>query len=226
MIQKNRTIDKTIPIPMFYQLKQILLEDIKSGTYTKGDMIPTEAELSVMFDVSRATVRQAVLELVQEGYLTRTKGKGTFVAQNKLMHTFIQRIESFEDEMSRLGYISQTEVLELCCIDPTPEIAKILGIPCSEKCIYLYRKRSVENEPLVTIKTYLPYNRCKHLLNYDLQQHSLYKVLSQDVATTIHKIDRTIEVSLSNTSDAKHLNIPKKEPIKNPNTVSQTDTPI
>ena len=61
-------LDKSVPIPLYFQLKQLLLDAIKRGDYPLDGLIPTEKELSEMFQISRTTVRQAITELVQEGW--------------------------------------------------------------------------------------------------------------------------------------------------------------
>lgn len=72
-------INKKIPIPLYYQLKELILNDIQTGVYQDGDLIPTEKELMDRYDLSRTTVRQALNDLVYEGMLKRKKGVGTFV---------------------------------------------------------------------------------------------------------------------------------------------------
>ena len=64
---------------LYSQIENYILDDIKSGKLTEGDMIPPETVLSKDFNVSRPTVRQALNNLVNEGYLVRIKGKGSFV---------------------------------------------------------------------------------------------------------------------------------------------------
>ena len=99
MLKKVGRIDKTVPIPLYFQLKELVLSEIKEGNYKSGDMIPTEKEISDSFGISRTTVRQAITELVQEGWLYRVKSKGTFVSQPKITQNFIRKIESFNDQM-------------------------------------------------------------------------------------------------------------------------------
>ncbi len=72
-------IDRSIPVPVYYQLKTLLKEQIETGQLRPGDKVPTEAELCERYAISRTPVRQALLELVQEGLLTRRAGRGTFV---------------------------------------------------------------------------------------------------------------------------------------------------
>ena len=71
-------LDRHTPVPLYYQLKQMILAQIKDGTLQTGDMLPTELELCQRYGVSRQTIRQALGELVFEGYLHRHKGRGTF----------------------------------------------------------------------------------------------------------------------------------------------------
>jgi len=77
-------IDKSVPIPIYYQLKECIKEKIRSGEFKPGDRIPTEQELCEMFGISRTPVRQALTELVYEGILYRKPGRGTFVSDNLL----------------------------------------------------------------------------------------------------------------------------------------------
>lgn len=73
-------IDREVPIPAYYQLKKLIKEQIQNGQLQPGDKVPTEAELCEQYNLSRTPVRQALQELVFEGLLIRTPGRGTFVA--------------------------------------------------------------------------------------------------------------------------------------------------
>jgi ABC-type glycerol-3-phosphate transport system substrate-binding protein len=73
-------IDRNTPIPAYFQLKEYLKQQIHEGVWLPGEKIPTEAELCESYNISRTPVRQALKELVFEGLLTRTAGRGTFVA--------------------------------------------------------------------------------------------------------------------------------------------------
>ncbi len=77
-------IDKSVPIPLYYQLKQMIKKGIEEGEYKPGDRLPTEQELCERFDISRQPVRHALTELVYEGILYRTPGRGTFVSDFSL----------------------------------------------------------------------------------------------------------------------------------------------
>ena len=73
---QNFSVDKDTPIPLYYQVKKIILDRILSNELSPGEAIPTEKSFCGMYDISRTTVRQAITELVNEGYLYRVKSKG------------------------------------------------------------------------------------------------------------------------------------------------------
>lgn len=77
-------INKHSPLPIYYQLEQGIKEMIEKGQLQPGEMIPSEREWAEMYEISRMTVRQAINNLVNDGYLVRKRGKGTFVATKKL----------------------------------------------------------------------------------------------------------------------------------------------
>jgi len=79
----ERNIDRQASLPIYRQLKEIIKEKIGDGKFTPGDRIPTEYELCEQFEISRAPVRQALLELVNEGVLYRQQGSGTFVNHHR-----------------------------------------------------------------------------------------------------------------------------------------------
>lgn len=89
MFQRNAAV------PLYHQLKQLLCERIERGEYKPGDLIPGEHDLQQAFQLSRTTVRQALQELERAGYVTRHRGRGTFVTRNRAVHNL--------DPAARLG---------------------------------------------------------------------------------------------------------------------------
>ena len=77
-------LDKESTVSLYIQLMHIIKEQIHNGTYLEGEQIPTEGELSKMYNISRITIRRAIEELCQQGYLKKIQGKGTFVEAPKI----------------------------------------------------------------------------------------------------------------------------------------------
>src|SRR4051812_8320823 len=97
------TIDKTSPVPYYYQLLQLLERAIASGALAPGEKIPTEAVLCTRYDVSRTVVRQALSDLDRTGLVIRHKGKGTFVASPKVSEFVAQSLTSLHEDLSARG---------------------------------------------------------------------------------------------------------------------------
>lgn len=225
---EQHTLDKSVPIPLYYQLKTLLLEEIKSNAYPVDSMIPTEKEISEMFKISRTTVRQAITELVREGWLYRVKSKGTFVAQRKIKQDFIRRLESFNEQIERTGRRPGTELLALEVVEMPERAAEAFGVVPGEKVVYLHRKRSADDEPLVTVETYLPYPKCAFLMQHDMAKESMYDVLAEREETRICRVSRILEAVAANAQDARLLNIRTGKPVHLFHTVgyNQHDEPI
>jgi len=138
----DHKLDKSIPISLFYQLKSILLEAIDKGDYQVDSMIPTGKGLSQMFQISRTTVRQAITEMVQDGWLYRIASKGTFVARLKIKQDFIKRLETFTESISRTGRKPGTELLALTVTEMPKSVCTSFGLTDPGKYIYIYRPPS------------------------------------------------------------------------------------
>lgn len=211
---RNVQLDKSVPIPLYFQLKELILAEIKDGNYKIGSMIPTENELSNMFQISRTTIRQAITELVQEGWLYRVKSKGTFVAKPKIDQSFIQALGSFNDQISQIGRTPSTELLDFEVVEAPDHVASELNLEPKAKVIYIHRKRFADDEPIVMVKTYLPYEKCSFVLDHDFSKESLYPVMASNDDTQIYKIRRLIEAVDAQDYDIKHLNIKRGQAIQ------------
>lgn len=210
---KDKMLDKAIPVPLYFQLKELILEEIKNGNYPADSMIPTENDLYNMFEISRTTVRQAIVELVNEGWLYRIKSKGTFVSRPRINQDFMKKLESYDDQIIRAGRVPKTEVLDFQVVKVTKEIAEILELEPEDKVIYLYRKRLADDEPIVILKTYLPYDKCYSVEKCDFTKESLYHILSQDDSTKVCCVKRQVKAVEATSKDADLLKMRKGQPV-------------
>src|SRR5436305_14643133 len=96
------TLERSNPLPLYYQLKEVLKQQIQAGHLAPHTAIPSEPELVAQYHVSRATVRQALTELVHEGLLYRQHGRGTFVCEPRVQQD-LSVLTSFSEELRRLG---------------------------------------------------------------------------------------------------------------------------
>jgi GntR family transcriptional regulator len=206
MIIVTQTIQKDIPIPLYYQLKEILKKRIELGDLQPGELIPSERELVEQYEISRPTVRQAVNELVLEGLLRKEHGKGTFVAKPKISQWFLENLTSFFDEMVQKGFQHSTKVLEKNIVSSNSTLKEVFG-DRYDRYHRLDRLRFVNDEPYVIVTTYIPCEMAEGLLDEDFEKNSLYKTLEAKYDFQIGYADRIIEAVNSAQEDANHLGI-------------------
>lgn len=201
-------VDKTVPIPLYYQLKTQLLSLIESGVLKPGDALPTENSFGEQLDISRPTVRQALSDLVGEGYLVRYKGKGTFVGKPKVKDRFLSKLQSFNTEVLEKGMLPHTDVLALKKIPGNPVCNVRLELPEDEPLIYLKRIRYADDEKIVYLETFIPYRKYAQLMQTDFTVESLYASLESLYGVRVNRAQREIEAVTLNQDEAKLLDIP------------------
>ncbi len=221
---KNRPLDKSVPIPLYYQLIEVLQNYISE--HDNSFPIPTENELCAIYNISRPTVRQAINELVTEGLIVREKGRGSFINKKKIPQDFLLNIMSFNDEMHAKGLKPDTKVLSFCTRKPTPEVIKNLEIKSTDLTYYLSRLRSINGEPIVLVNTYLPGNLLKGILSKDMEKESLYHIIQLDYGYTIERTLRTLEIRKAGKYEALLLNIKEGDPIHFIQTVAYIENNI
>lgn len=222
MFLENKGLDKHVPIPLYYQLKGLIIEEITSGKYEVDSLIPTEREISEQFDISRFTVRQAIGELVKEGWLYRIKSKGTFIAKRKMQLDFQQRVETFEERIKRSGHEPRMKVLNFQTMKATGEVADRLGIQEGDKVIYLFRIGYADNNPVATEKTFFPYEKCSFLMDCDFEEISIYEGLAKHDETKVINAVYSLRAVSSDNYDIEYLNLNKGIPIQLVHTVGYT----
>ena len=179
-------IDKTIPTPLYYQLQQIIKEKIENGVWKPGDNIPTEQEMMEKYQISRSTVRQAVLSLVNDGYLRREKSKGTIVTSLTGRMHFVGSLISFSAEMNQKGISHDSSILAEEVIPATKEIAEKLQLSVGDEVYYLKRLRNVNDHPYLVDEHYIPYKLCPRIEEKYKDGASLYSLLVAEYNFDLH----------------------------------------
>lgn len=208
MATLDYTLHKDIPVPLYYQLKLQMLADIREGRLQVGDMLPPECELCVRLGVSRPTVRQAMSELVNEGHLTRCKGKGTFVAAPSVRPVdarFFAGLQSFNDEMLQKGLVPSTQVLNVEVVEDRPDIAHALRLKDDTRLIHLSRLRCANDQPLVVVETWLSFSRFHGIENENFVTHSLYALMEEKYGVRVDRCTRQFEAAGVSPEDSRLL---------------------
>ena len=216
----NVNLDKNIPIPLYYQLKKQILSLIEKSVIKEGELLPPESELCKLLNISRPTIRQAFSELVNEGYLNRYKGKGTYVSIPAINERFFSKLKSFHDEMVEKGYNPKTRVIKLEKIIGPHEANERLSLAFDAPLIYLSRVRSVDTTPLVYVETYIPHEKYNRLMQVDFTENSLYDSLEKLYNTRVDSVSREFVAINARQKEAKLLQISQNKAIIQVKTVA------
>jgi GntR family transcriptional regulator len=205
-------IDKRIPIPAYYQLREILRKRIENKEWRPGDRLPSEIELSRVYRINRMTVRQAVLELCREGFLYREQGRGTFLARQRIERT-LSDLDSQISYLRSRGEQVTTKVLTLRTIPASPEIQKKLRLTPGEQLIELVRLRVLNGTPFFLETSLLPFSLCKPLMKEDFTQRSLYDLLEIRCGFNLDWADVLIEAIPADPVHCAQLKVKKGTPL-------------
>ena len=207
-------IDKNNPLPLYSQLQNIMVEKIKEGIYPLDKALPSEFELVDTYGVSRTTVRQAIDNLVKDGYLEKRRGVGTFVVDRKKKNLWdLQELKSFREEFISKGFVVRTEALKITCIKINNELKEIFSEKISE-CYCLERLRYINEKPVICVTTYVPKDIAPGLDTYNFSKESLFDILSKKYNVQIKYATKEFKAISATSSDAKLLNIEKNSPIQ------------
>ncbi|WP_226038576.1 GntR family transcriptional regulator [Aquibacillus saliphilus] len=204
-------IDKSSPIPIYYQLEEYIKKLIESGQLKPGDALPSEREYSDKYGISRMTVRQAILNLVNDRYLYRVKGSGTFVMEQKLEQK-LQGLTSFTEDMKARGMKAGSTLVNFEIIPAHRKLASLLNIPEHGPVYEIKRIRLAEDIPMALERTYISANLLQGLTE-KIVENSLYKYIEETLNMKIDSGTQLIEASVANKEEVNLLEIPELSPV-------------
>lgn len=208
---EKMNISKNHPVPIYYQLEQELRRHIEAGEWKPGDLLPSERELSERYQISRMTVRQALTDLVNEGFLYRERGRGTFVAQPKI-HKRLSSLTSFTEDMRARGKQASARVLQLKLEPASPAVAEGLAVLTGHPVIVVERLRLADREPVGIERSHLSFAGCEAILSEDLTS-SLYRLLKEKYGIFPTRAEERIEAGLCPAREAQLLGLHRMAPV-------------
>lgn len=201
------SIVRKSPLPRYYQLKEIMREKISSGEWKPGDLIPSERELGEQYGISRMTARQAITELVNEGLFYREQGKGTFVSRHKITQQLI-RLTGFTEDIKARGQRPGSKIISARMVPADETVAEHLHIKTGLMIFQLQRLRLADEEPLAIEVSNLCFAGCERLLEDDLEQNSLYRLLEHKYGLPLMEAEQQLEAGLISPEEAQLLKVP------------------
>ena len=201
-----------VKVLKYSMLKHKIIDKVNNEEYKEGDLIPSERELMDMFQMSRITVRKAIDDLVNEGYLYRIQGKGTYVRSDENSHDLFS-ITSCTEDIRQKGMIPSSRVISSEVLKAEKHKARKLQIDESDLILKLKRVYYADGVSINYTTTNLPLAIFPGLEKYDFNNTSLYSVIENDYGVKITHAKRTLEAILANEQTAKYLDIKQGEPL-------------
>jgi len=205
-------MEKDLPLPLYYKLRESIREKILKGEYPPGSKIPSEQELAQKYKVSRMTVIRAINDLVQEGLLYRKQGKGTFVSIPQVQQR-LGKLTNFTQDMLSRNLKPDSIILNLELISPSFLIQEKLKINEGTKVWKLERLRLADESPMGLQTAYLPSDIFLYIDKEELGNGSLYEYLKKKYGIVFKRAEETYWVRMPNSYEAEKLKIGKNNPI-------------
>lgn len=201
-------IDRTSPVPFYFQLARVLREEISTGRWEPGHRLVSEPDLGRHFGVSRTVVRQALARLEDEGLLRREKGRGTFVADARERSWLLQSSGGFfQDEAERAGLAVTSKVLRKEVTQLPNWAADALELPRGSAGVTIARLRSIEGQIALYNENYLLPELTGTVLGLD-PDASLYEALERDHGIVLHGGRRVVEAVVAGEEMGRLLDVP------------------
>lgn len=197
-------LSKHLPVPLYHQLKTILLQRVKSGELKANEKLPSEDEIAEQYGISKATVRQAIGELAMEGLIRREQGRGTYVAEQKIEQG-PRALTGFTEEMLKRGLRASSRVLKQRVIKAGPDIAEKLGIGEGDQVFELTRLRLADGEPMGLQTALVPLALAPGLSDENFESASLYEILENKYGLVASRAEETHTAILLEGREAKLL---------------------
>ncbi|UCH06576.1 MAG: GntR family transcriptional regulator [Deltaproteobacteria bacterium] len=200
------------PTPLYFQLKNILKSQITTQELKGQQRLPSEAELCIKYGISRATVRQALLELEKEGFIYRERGKGTFVTDQSGLKQL--SLKGTIENLIAAGRGTRIKVLEYREVSPPLRVAEILRIKDNQDVFQLEIIRLTPKGPFGYSFIYLPPELGKTISRDEFSEATEFITLVEGkLSTRVHRASQTIDVALATEEVARNLSIKTESPL-------------
>jgi GntR family transcriptional regulator len=208
MPSKSAVLDRGHHIPLYHQLKEILLHEIHSGKLKPEDRLPSEDQVAAAYGVSIITVRRTLTDLAMAGYLRRERGRGTFISR-KALEQGPRELTSFSHEMTKRGLCSSSRVLAQRVIEADSLVAEQLRIPEGAEIFLLRRLRLADGETMGIQTAHIPSALAPGLVDEDFGSASLYDTLQRKFGLCPFHARETHSAILIDGENAAILRLPE-----------------
>lgn len=203
---KARPVSAVAGVPLHRQLFLVLHDEIDRGVLGAGDPLPTEQTLCDQFGVSRITVRRALADLAQQGYIDRRHGVGSFVRRHGPADVS-EPGRSYMQGLRQTQFETEVEVIELGVRHPPGIIAEALETSGELLEILRVRRQRRTGEPLLVTDAWLPAELADVLTESALRRAPLYELLA-DAQVVADRVRHEITAEIAGPRNAQLLDTP------------------
>lgn len=205
-------LDRESPLPLYHQLKQLLLARMKNGEFELGVPLPTELDLIGQYEVSRITVRRAMSDLEQTGKIYRVSGKGTFIKEAPVLSPDLTRLTSFTEDMRDKDVAISSKLLHLRQVPASQDVAAKLELETGSTIWFIERLRLSDQYPLALNLSYLRLPPSITIETRELQSGSLWALLERK-GIVLNSARRTIQAIPADSVYANKLEVEVGTPL-------------
>ncbi len=199
-------------VALWRQIATALRADIGDGAYAPGSRLPTEAQLSVRFDVNRHTVRRALEELSRAGLVRIEQGRGTFVAEDVIDYMVEPRTR-FSEWIRQHNKEPSGRVLELAEIAADKTVAAGLGIRTGAKVVMMERLGLADERPVSLGRHHFPAAAFPGLFAALQESSGITEALRRVGVEDYLRQSTRVTARLPNAQEAKLLGMPRTRPV-------------
>jgi GntR family transcriptional regulator len=199
------------PEPLWLRAAETIREQVSEGALRPGSRLPPERDLCRRLDISRVTLRRALLQLVDEGVLKPSHGRGWYVASDE-RKDWPNSLESFSETAARMGLIATSVVLRADTAMATLDEAEALGVAPGALLFHLERVRMLDEVPIAIDRSIVPADLAPGLVDVDFRTESLYSALAA-AGLVLANAETTIEAREADATIAEHLRVAVGKPI-------------
>jgi GntR family transcriptional regulator len=200
-------------IPLYMQIKNLLVKKVSAGEWPPGGIIPSEIRLAQELDVSQGTVRKAITELVEANVLIRRQGRGTFVTNHDDHRALFHFFHIYNDSGTK--FLPECETLSCKQKRATRKESAILGIQKDAKVVRIDRIRKLDGIPTIVETIILPAEPFQNLtsLTTDALPNMLYELYETQFGITIHRAEEQLRSISAGEKDASLLGVEANTPL-------------
>lgn len=198
--------------PLYARVEAVLAEAIAAGEMTPGSQLPAEDGLIARFQVSRTTVRKAIQNLAERGLVEIRRGKGTFVAQPRVVQELTE-LTGFVEDMQALGRVPSARLLDTEIVAADETVARQLAVAPGTQIMRIRRVRLADGVAMSLDETYLPREIGEQVVTHDLEAEPIFALLEQKYDLPLVEAEYRLEAAIATPEVARALEVPPGSPV-------------